>query len=54
MLMKKSEIELGVKDFSEADFISVFNCVPVGRRRKTAAFDAVFGVVPTPRSGRRP
>ena len=33
------------------------NCVPVGRRQKTAAFDAVFGVVPTPRSGhlsRRP
>jgi hypothetical protein len=25
--------------------------VPMGRRQKTAAFDAVFGVVPTPRSG---
>jgi hypothetical protein len=23
------------------------NCVSVGRRQKTAAFDAVFGVVPT-------
>ena len=28
------------------------NCVFVGGRQKKAAFDAVFGVVPTPRSGR--
>ena len=27
---------------------TISNCVSVGRRQKTAAFDAVFGVVPTP------
>jgi hypothetical protein len=30
------------------------NCVPVGRRQKTAAFDAVFGVIPTPVQGVSP
>jgi hypothetical protein len=30
--------------------IPTSNCVSVGRRQKTAAFDAVFGVVPTPRA----
>jgi hypothetical protein len=32
-------------------FFTNRNCVFVGRGQKTAAFDAVFGVVPTPRSG---
>jgi hypothetical protein len=26
------------------------NCLSVGRRQKTVAFDAVFGVIPIPRS----
>ena len=31
---------------------TVSDCLSVGRRQRTVAFETVFGVVPTPRSGR--